>query len=76
MRRGKKSIIRKKRMALGMYQYELAELMHVQPAAVSRWETRGVTMPRTAKRLAAIFKCDWRDLIDDGNLLKSTEVPQ
>ncbi|OQA78278.1 MAG: hypothetical protein BWY31_04371 [Lentisphaerae bacterium ADurb.Bin242] len=59
-----KTAVRLKRMMLGLYQWELAELMHVKPPAVSRWETHGVTAPRTAKKLAAIFHCDWKDLID------------
>ena len=59
-----KTAVRMKRMALGLYQYELAEKMNVQPAAISRWETRGITTLKTAKRLAAVLGCNWKELLD------------
>jgi len=60
-----KNPVRLKRMAKGMYQYELAERLNVRPAAVSRWETHGVATLKTAKKIAAVLGCDWRELFDD-----------
>lgn len=60
----KKTALKLKRMALGLFQYELADRLHVKQAAVSRWENQGITSFKTAKKVASVLGCDWKELLE------------
>ena len=60
-----KSPLRLKRRALGMRQHELANRLHVTPAAVSFWEVHGIYTRRTARKVATALGCDWKDLLEE-----------
>ena len=45
---------------------EVGAGVHTTPQTVHDTEVRGIRTVKTAKRYAAVFGCDWRDLLDDG----------
>ena len=60
--------IKNLRLKAGLTQVELAKKMHVDQAAVSRWES-GETKPlkKSHKRLAKVLGCTVDELLNDGD---------
>ena len=56
--------LRHYRQATGQKLREVAEKIGVTPATVHDTEVRGIRTVKTAKRYAAVFGCDWKDLLD------------
>lgn len=58
--------IRARRIATGLTQMDVAELIGVKQAAVSKWES-GETFPRMdkLKELAGLYECTVDELIDE-----------
>ena len=52
----------KKRMTLR----EIGAIVNASIQSVHTQEVRGIRTVKTAKRYAAVFNCDWRELLDDG----------
>ena len=59
--------IKNLRLKAGLTQVELAKKMHVDQAAVSRWES-GETKPlrKSHKRLAKVLGCNVDELLKEG----------
>ena len=60
------SAIKEMRLAHGISQFELANIMNVTQGSVSQWE-QGITRPNigTLKKLAAYFGCTIDELLTD-----------
>ena len=69
--------IRKMRRARDITQEDLAELLHITPQAVSRWET-DATMPDVTSLigLARVFACTTDDLLGLNNIKKDERIEQ
>lgn len=67
--------IRKLRRARDITQEDLAELLHITPQAVSRWET-DATMPDVTSLigLARVFDCTTDDLLGLNNIKKDERI--
>ncbi|MBO5256285.1 MAG: helix-turn-helix transcriptional regulator, partial [Clostridia bacterium] len=67
--------IRKLRRARDITQEDLAELLHITPQAVSRWET-DATMPDVTSLigLARVFDCSTDDLLGLNNIKKDERI--
>ena len=44
----------------------IGEIVKTTPQTVHDTEVRGIRTIKTAKRYAAVFGCDWRMLLDEG----------
>lgn len=70
--------IREQRKKMGLSQLQLAQLLHVEPQTVSKWE-RGLGMPDydNIDRLKQIFKCTLTDILEPADVVcEATEEPE
>lgn len=62
-RRTNKSKIAQYRLAAGLTQAQLAEMLGTSQAMVSHWETRALPRKKTLVKMAQVFGCSIGDLI-------------
>ena len=58
--------LRRLRLEKNMTLRSIGEMINATPQTVHDTEVRGIRTIKTAKRYAAVFGCDWRMLLDDG----------
>ena len=58
--------LRRLRLDKNMTLRSIGEMINATPQTVHDTEVRGIRTIKTAKRYAAVFGCDWRMLLDDG----------
>ena len=58
--------LRRLRLERGLTLRSIGEIVKTTPQTVHDTEVRGIRTIKTAKRYAAVFGCDWRMLLDDG----------
>lgn len=58
--------LRRLRLERGLTLRSIGEIVKSTPQTVHDTEVRGIRTIKTAKRYAAVFGCDWRMLLDEG----------
>ena len=58
--------LRRLRLERGLTLRSIREIVKSTPQTVHDTEVRGIRTIKTAKRYAAVFGCDWRMLLDEG----------
>ena len=57
--------LRRLRLERGLTLRSIGEIVKTTPQTVHDTEVRGIRTVKTAKRYAAVFNCDWRELLDE-----------